>query len=156
MLGHRYRRDLRRRGRICAFFPTVRASTTEIASIEFGVASMRWVLTAMVVAVSFVPRSALAGDYAPLNCARASSPSEHAICQSYALGQLEARMATLYGVATSLLAMGQRADIEDAQRTWLKTRDACGERVSCLTTAYVDRIRTLNGVVAGVASHGPF
>lgn len=110
----------------------------------------------MVVAASFIPRSALAGDYAPLNCARANSFSEHAICQSYALGQLEARMATLYGVATSLVAMGQRGDIEDAQRTWLKTRDACGKRITCLTTAYDDRIRALNDVVAGVASHGPF
>jgi hypothetical protein len=29
-------------------------------------------------------------------------------------------MATLFGVVTSLVAMGQRADIGDAQRTWLK------------------------------------
>lgn len=117
---------------------------------------MRWVSIAMVVAAVLVPRSASAGDYAPLNCAKASSSSEHAICGSYALGQLEARMATLYGIATSLVAMGQRGDIEDAQRMWLKTRDACGERVACLNTAYEDRIRALNYVVAGVAMHGPF
>ncbi len=33
--------------------------------------------------------------YAPLNCAAAHSPAERAICRNYALGQLEARMATL-------------------------------------------------------------
>jgi uncharacterized protein len=117
---------------------------------------MRWVLTAMALAALAVPHSALAGDYAPLNCAKASSPAEHAICNSYALGQLEAQSATLYGVATSLVAMGQRGNIEDAQRTWLKTRDTCGERVSCLMSAYNDRIRALNDVVSGVASRGPF
>ena len=81
---------------------------------------MRWVLTAMALAALSVPNLALAGDYAPLNCAKASSPAEHAICKSYPLGQREARMATLYGVATSLVAMGQRGNIEDAQRTWLR------------------------------------
>jgi len=117
---------------------------------------MRWVLTAMALAALSVPNLALAGDYAPLNCAKASSPAEHAICKSYPLGQREARMATLYGVATSLVAMGQRGNIEDAQRTWLKARDTCGERVSCLKSAYDDRIRALNDVVSGVASRGPF
>lgn len=47
---------------------------------------MRWVSIAMVVAAVLVPRSASAGDYAPLNCAKASSSSEHASCGSYALG----------------------------------------------------------------------
>jgi uncharacterized protein len=117
---------------------------------------MRWVLTAMALAALSVPHSALAGDYAPLNCAKASSGAEHTICKSYALGQLEARMATLYSVATSLVTMGQRGDVEDVQRSWLKARDTCGERVSCLTSAYDDRIRALNDVVAGVASRGPF
>ena len=53
-------------------------------------------------------------------------------------------------------ATGQRGNIEDAQRTWLKARDTCGERVSCLKSAYDDRIRALNDVVSGVASRGPF
>lgn len=117
---------------------------------------MRWVLTATALAALSVPHSALAGDYAPLNCAKANSPAEHAICNSYALGQMEARMATLYDVATSLVAMGQRGNIEDAQRTWLKILDTCGGRVTCLMSAYDDRIRALNDVVSGVASRGPF
>ena len=99
---------------------------------------------------------ALAGDYAPLDCARAHATAERTVCRTYALGQAEARMATLYGVATSLVAMGQRGDIGDAQRQWLKTRDACGRNVSCLTKAYSDRIGQLNAVIAAIASHGPY
>ena len=46
---------------------------------------MRWVSIWMAVVAVLVPRSASAGDYVPLNCAKASSSSEHAICGSYAL-----------------------------------------------------------------------
>ncbi len=97
-----------------------------------------------------------AGDYAPLDCDKASTPAERTICRNYALGQQEARMATLFEVTTSLVAMGQRGNIQDAQREWLKKRDACGDNVGCLTHAYDARIRELNDVMAGIASRGPF
>ena len=100
--------------------------------------------------------AATAAEYAPLDCAKARSPSEMTICQSYALGQAEARMATLYAVATSLVAMGQRGDIQDQQRAWLKSRDECGDHIGCLERAYAKRIADLNGVIASVASRGPF
>ena len=32
-------------------------------------------------------------------------------------------MATLFGVATSLVAMGRRGDLIDTQREWLRRRD---------------------------------
>ena len=113
-----------------------------------------WVFAAGAVLATSLP--ALAGDYAPLNCSKAHSPAETAICKSYALGQAEARMATLYGIATSLVAIGRRGDIQDQQRSWLKQRDACGDRVACLEEAYATRIDELNSVVADVASRGPF
>ena len=65
-------------------------------------------------------------------------------------------MATLYGIAMSLVAMGQRGDIGDAQLQWLKTREACGGNVACLTKTYNDRIPQLNAVIDGIASHGPY
>jgi uncharacterized protein len=65
-------------------------------------------------------------------------------------------MATLFGIATSLVAMGQRGDIKDAQRKWLQTRDACGERVACLAESYDVRIGTLNGIIDDIASRGPY
>lgn len=100
--------------------------------------------------------TAYAADYAPLNCSKAGTPTEHAICDSYALGQSEARMATLFAVATSLVAMGQRGDIQDAQRRWLAERDACGPKVSCLSEAYDKRIHALDKVISGIASRGPY
>jgi uncharacterized protein len=62
-------------------------------------------LATTVVALSLLAASvpARAADYAPIDCSKASSPAERAICRSYPLGQAEARMATLFGVVTSLL-----------------------------------------------------
>lgn len=102
------------------------------------------------------PNVAFAADYAPINCAKAVSAAERTVCRSYALGQAEARMATLYGIDMSLVAMGQRGDIGDAQKQWLKTRDACGANVACLTKAYDSRIDALNKVITGIASRGPY
>ncbi|MFT3733107.1 MAG: lysozyme inhibitor LprI family protein [Hyphomicrobium sp.] len=111
---------------------------------------------ATALALACTSYAAVAGEYAPLNCRKAGSPSEKTICGSYALGQSEARMATLYAVATSLVAMGQRGDIQDAQRSWLASRDACGDNVGCLTEAYDKRIAALDKVIAGIASRGPY
>ncbi len=83
-----------------------------------------------IAALTIAPGSAQAGDYAPLNCAKAKSAAEKTVCGNYALGQLEARMATLYAVATSLVAMGQRGDMQGAQRDWLQERENCGDRVA--------------------------
>lgn len=102
------------------------------------------------------PSFAQAEGYAPIDCGKAGSPSEHAICRNYALGQQEARLATLFGIATSLVAMGQRGDIQDAQREWLKKRESCGNDVACLAKAYEARIAVLNGVIGNIAKRGPF
>jgi uncharacterized protein len=99
---------------------------------------------------------ALSADYAPLDCSKASGPAEHTICRTYSLGQDEARMATLYAVSTSLVAMGQRGDLGDTQRQWLKTRDACGSNIGCLANAYRTRIRQLDAVISDIASRGPY
>jgi uncharacterized protein len=65
-------------------------------------------------------------------------------------------MATLFGIATSMVAMGQRGDIKDAQRKWLQAREACGERIACLTESYAARIGALNEIIDGIASRGPY
>jgi uncharacterized protein len=100
--------------------------------------------------------SARAAEYAPISCSKASSPTERAICRSYLLGQAEARMATLFGVVTSLVAMGQRGDIADAQRKWLNQRDACRDDSACIAHAYESRIAALSATLDTIASRGPF
>jgi uncharacterized protein len=99
---------------------------------------------------------ARAADYAPIDCSKASSPAERTICRSYLLGQAEARMATLFGVVTSLVAMGQRGDVGDAQRKWLKERNACGADSACIARAYQSRIAALSAALDAIASRGPF
>jgi uncharacterized protein len=115
-------------------------------------------LTVGAVALSLLAASvpARAADYAPIDCSKASSPTERAICRSYPLGQAEARMATMFGVVTSLVAMGQRGDIGDAQRKWLKERDACGDDTACIARAYQSRITALSAILDAIASRGPF
>jgi uncharacterized protein len=115
-------------------------------------------LTVGAVALSLLTASvpARAADYAPIDCSKASSPTERAICRSYPLGQAEARMATMFGVVTSLVAMGQRGDIGDAQRKWLKERDACGDDTACIARAYQSRITALSAILDAIASRGPF
>lgn len=100
--------------------------------------------------------AAFCANYAPIDCARADGLAQHAICHHYALGQAEARMATLYGVVTSLVAMGQHGILVDGQRKWLKARDACGSSTACLTKTYARRIRELNAVLSDIASRGPY
>lgn len=99
---------------------------------------------------------ARAASYAPLNCAAARSPTERAICHSYALGQLEARMATLYQWTTSLVAMGQRGAIMDAQHTFIRSRESCGAKVACISRAYDAHIAELQAVMKRIASGGPY
>lgn len=86
----------------------------------------------------------------------ADDAAEQTICQDYGLARTDTQVATLYRVVTSLVAMGQRSTLEDAQREWLTARDACrGDRV-CLVKAYASRARELNAVLADIASRGPF
>jgi uncharacterized protein len=115
-------------------------------------------LAGSLIALSLLAASvpARAADYAPIDCSKASSPAERTICRSYPLGQAEARMATLFGVVTSLVAMGQRGDIGDAQRKWLKERNACADDNACIARAYQSRIAALSETLDAIASHGPF
>jgi uncharacterized protein len=111
---------------------------------------------AVALALLAISIPARAADYAPIDCSKASSPAERTICQSYPLGQAEARMATLFGIVTSLVAMGQRGDIGDAQRKWLKERNACGNDSACIARAYQSRITALSATLDAIASRGPF
>jgi uncharacterized protein len=118
---------------------------------------MRHLLPASLIAAALcVPGVAAAANYAPLVCAKANSPAQAAICKSYALGQAEARMATLFEIATSLVAMGQRGNIGDEQVAWLSTREACGADLACLTAAYEARIAALKKAIDDIASRGPY
>jgi uncharacterized protein len=105
---------------------------------------------------SFAPNVGHAASYAPLDCAKTSTAAETAICKSYALGQDEAHLATLFGVLTSLVTMGQRSDLVDTQRRWISLRETCGNKVDCLSQAYKTRIDELSQALDTLAKRGPF
>lgn len=117
---------------------------------------IRLTIAAACAAFTLAAWPAQAADYAPLDCARASNATEKTICGNYGLGQQEARMATLYQWATSFVPMGQRGDIQDAQRAFLNERNACGTNVACLRRAYDGRINQLQAVMTRVMEKGPF
>ncbi len=62
------------------------------------------------------PRPGHAASYAPLDCAKASTAAETAVCKTYALGQDEARLSTLFGVLTSLVAHPKGLAFPDLRR----------------------------------------
>ena len=118
---------------------------------------MRQFLAAAAFAVALAAgNGASAADYAPLECAKASSPAQKAVCSDYHLGQQEARQATLFEWATSFVGMGQRGTIQDAQRAFIAAREACGSDVACLGGTYAKRIAQLEMVMEDIKSRGPF
>jgi uncharacterized protein len=117
---------------------------------------MRCVFAAIFAALILAPVAAGAGEYTPLDCAKAKSATEKTICKDYGLGQLEGRMATLYAVATSLVAMGQRGNMLGAQRDFRQERENCGANVGCIRQKYDARIAALQGSIDTIASRGPY
>jgi len=86
--------------------------------------------------LSTVPRA----NATSFNCAKASSPIEHRICDDFELGILDGQLAAAYAGA---LDRSTHADqLVASQRTWLRTRDDCPGR-ACLVAAYEQRIARL-------------
>lgn len=121
-----------------------------------GLPGIRRLLAASLLSGLAFMSTARAADYAPLDCRKADSATERTICSDYGLGQSEARVATLYQISTSLVAMGQRGQIQDDQRAFLKQRDACGANAGCIRSAYADRAAQLEAVMARIQQRGPF
>lgn len=97
-----------------------------------------------------------AAHAASFDCATAKAADEKAVCSSLALNDLDVRMATLYEVATHLVAMGQRGVLQDQQREFLKTRAACSINKICISNAYKARIGEIENVLQSIYSKGPF
>jgi uncharacterized protein len=119
-----------------------------------GLRNIGWFAVVLVVTGRGVP--AAAADYAPLDCTKTNSEAQRVICTNYGLGQIEARMATLFEVTTALVAMGQRGEIQDDQRIFLKERDACRSNIDCIQNIYDARINRLEAVISHIKERGPF
>jgi uncharacterized protein len=106
-----------------------------------------------ILAAGALPAPALAASFP---CAKAAKPDEVAICSHLALNDADVEMATLYQTLLPLLAMGSAGATRDDQKAWLARRQACGADVSCLSSAYADRIAALKASFARIASGGPY
>ena len=64
--------------------------------------------------------------------------------------------AARYSMLLQLLAMGSAGAVRDDQKAWLSWRQACGSNVTCLRSAYADRIGALKAAFNRIAAQGPF
>jgi uncharacterized protein len=92
----------------------------------------------------------------PFNCSIAAEPAEIAICDSAELGLYDRSMNKLYvDKRVALKAAGRLDEWEQLrleQRAFLKTRNACGYEVPCLTELYKKRNDELGKPMPGQAA----
>jgi len=88
---------------------------------------------------------------ASFNCsARNLTANEQTICSDLQLNDDDVKMATMYTMLKGLFAMGVSGNMADDQRAWLKTREACGADVACISKAYKVRIGQLQKLYDGI------
>ena len=85
-----------------------------------------------------VPSISLAASF---DCSQASTSVERLICASADLSRLDDVLAEAYKDARGRSSNAARRGRE--QRQWLVRRDACGEDVACIRTAYEARLKAL-------------
>lgn len=117
---------------------------TTVSSRQAGVA-----LVALSV---LLPRAAR-----PLDCNKASSASERAICGDEVLLDLEGRLNREYNynLARTRSSPDARERLLAQQEAWLAQREECGSEVACLKRSIETRLDVLAGTAAP-EWHGPF
>lgn len=78
--------------------------------------------------------SALSAHAASFDCQKSTSSVEKALCASKALSQADETNAEYYQQLMSLSAPAARLELRNAQRGWLKQRNACGQDPASLTS----------------------
>jgi uncharacterized protein len=92
----------------------------------------------------------------PIDCAKATDPTERTICHTPSLLQADARMTAYYEIAIQFVGMGVRGDLGDSQQAFPAERDQCGTDKACILAAYKKETAPLEAVIANVKTHGPF
>ncbi len=92
----------------------------------------------------------------PIDCSKASSPTEKTVCSTPALLQADARMTVYYEIAIQFVGMGVRGDLGDSQRAFPAVVNKCGTDKACILAAYKKQTAPLEAVIANVKTHGPF
>ena len=92
----------------------------------------------------------------PINCTKVTNSTDRAICATPSLVQADERMTTYFEIATQLVAMGQRGNLQDSQQAFPALRNKCGTDEVCILAAYKKQTAPLEAVIANVVTHGPF
>jgi uncharacterized protein len=92
----------------------------------------------------------------PIDCAKATNPTERTICHTPSLLQADARMTAYFEIAIQFVGMGARGDLGDSQQAFPAERDRCGTDKACILAAYKKQTAPLEAVIANVKTHGPF
>lgn len=112
------------------------------------------VFLSLALAAILLPIAAYAAS--PLDCAKATNPTERTICRTPTLLQADARMTAYFEIATQFVAMGVRGNLFDSQQAFPAERDKCGTNKACILAAYKKQTEPLEAVIANVKTHGPF
>ena len=78
------------------------------------------------------------------DCGRASTPTEHTICNDQRLSRLDRDVAQAY--ASALARSNQVEELRASQRRWIDLRNDCGTDRQCLNNAMTGQIHILNGI----------
>ncbi|WP_448202728.1 lysozyme inhibitor LprI family protein [Azospirillum sp. sgz302134] len=95
---------------------------------------------------SLSPASAQAASFP---CAKASTPTETAVCANAGLSTLDERLSAAYRDALKQLSGSgpeegkAQSAVKADQKAWLAERNACGADPACLRTAYERRLKVL-------------
>ncbi|UQS12530.1 lysozyme inhibitor LprI family protein [Pseudomonas sp. HS6] len=89
-----------------------------------------------------------------MDCTKAVSVVENAICASEGLRKLDGQMGAIYRQFMNAAPQAQ-TEIKKAQREWLKERNQCAEDVSCLNQRYQDRLQVLNAQWSDALAYQP-
>jgi uncharacterized protein len=95
-------------------------------------------------------------SWGEINCSKAKTADEKAICGSTDLVQRDSRMSVEYGLLRGFLAMGGRGALMDEQKAWLGKRAVCKADKACLRKVYDERIVALETGLDRVKTFGPF
>lgn len=84
-----------------------------------------------------------ASEAQSFDCAKAGNPTEHQICATPDLGDLDTGLAVAYRLAREGLSGAARDKVSANQRAWISQRNACGDDFSCIQDSYVTRMEQL-------------
>jgi uncharacterized protein len=77
------------------------------------------------------------------DCRRAASPTEHQICGSPQLAQLDGAMSQAFAEATANKSFADQARLMAEQQRWLKQRNGCGADLPCIEDSIRARIAAI-------------